>query len=122
MYTLPCLQLDNARRFTPLPANLCYPLLNTFFQNVHGAAPITDGATHAHCAAPVTTCAGSTKVALYPGQALNYADAGAFCKQALGPSAGLAPGSPAVLAAAQGLVQQAQVGKGHSLSPALGGQ
>lgn len=62
-------------------------------------------------AAPLSVCAGPTKVALYPGQALNHADAGAFCKQALGPSAGLAPGSPAVLAAAQGLVQQAKVGK-----------
>ena len=60
-------------------------------------------------AASVATCAGSTKVALYPGQALNHSDATAFCKLALGPNAGLAPGNPKVLIRASDMVKHADV-------------
>jgi hypothetical protein len=48
-------------------------------------------------------------VVLYPQQALTQPQAAAFCKAQLGQGASLVSGHPLVLAAAQGLVQRANV-------------
>jgi hypothetical protein len=48
-------------------------------------------------------------VVLYPHQALTQPQAAAFCKVQLGPGASLVSAHPVVMAAAQGLVQSANV-------------
>jgi hypothetical protein len=57
----------------------------------------------------LSTCAGTAKVVLFPHQALTQPQAAAFCQAQLGPGAALVNGNRAVLAAAQGLVQSANV-------------
>ena len=66
---------------------------------------------------PLSTCAGSFKVALYPAQGMPRADALAFCKAQHGASATLARGSAAVMAAAQGLVEAAQLAPTEGSNP-----
>jgi hypothetical protein len=61
--------------------------------------------------ANLSTCAdGGMRLVIYTQQALSQPEALQFCKARHGPTAGLVGGTPAVMAAAQGLVQQAQVG------------
>jgi hypothetical protein len=57
----------------------------------------------------LSACTGSIQVVLFPDVALTHRQAHAFCQDRLGSSAGLATAAPAVMAAAQALVQQARV-------------
>jgi hypothetical protein len=62
--------------------------------------------------ANLSACAdGGTRLLLYTQQALSQPEALQFCRAQHGPAAALVGGAPAVMAAAQGLVRQAQVGE-----------
>ena len=67
---------------------------------------------------PLSTCAGSFKVALHKDVALTHDEAVAFCKAEYGAGATLPSAAPDIMAAAQSLVQQGQV----SADAAVGGR
>jgi hypothetical protein len=62
----------------------------------------------------LSACTGSTKVVLYPDEALTHAQAQDFCQDRHGPGGGIAGTAPGVMAAAQSLVQQAGVGSSRA--------
>jgi hypothetical protein len=63
------------------------------------------------CCVPAATCAGPSRVVLFLRDAMPQPEAADYCRAQLGPSATLVDRDAAIMAAAQGLVHRANVGR-----------